>query len=173
MFIRSSWFVRIELAAMLLFAGPALGASLPGVAGRDYPAFVLRGQAELTWWGFDVYSARLWASPNGGAYAVEIHYRRDFSADQILDSTRGELDRLGYDAQRVNAWVEQLRSVIPAVRSGDYLIGVNVPGVGARFYSHRQMLGVVDDPAFARAFFSIWLGAGTRLPALREAWLDR
>ena len=30
---------------------------------------------------------------------------------------------------------------------------------------------VIADPAFARAFFSIWLGAGTRSPELREALL--
>jgi hypothetical protein len=29
----------------------------------------------------------------------------------------------------------------------------------------------VDDPAFAHAFFDIWLGRGTRAPSLRRSLL--
>ena len=45
------------------------------------------------------------------------------------------------------------------VKPGDTLCGIYLPDRGAR---------EVDDPAFARAFFDIWLAPGTRAPALRH-----
>ncbi|MGR5254599.1 chalcone isomerase family protein, partial [Vibrio astriarenae] len=54
------------------------------------------------------------------------------------------------------------------VKPGDTLCGIYLPDRGARFYANGQLTTEVDDPAFARAFFDIWLAPGTRAPALRH-----
>jgi hypothetical protein len=61
--------------------------------------------------------------------------------------------------------------LFPDVEKGRRLAGVNVPGTGARFYYEGRLLGSIDDPAFARAFFAIWLDERTRAPQLRESLL--
>ena len=51
------------------------------------------------------------------------------------------------------------------------ICSVYLPDRGARFYANGRMTTEVDDPAFARAFFDIWLAPGTRAPALRRRLL--
>jgi hypothetical protein len=48
-----------------------------------------------------------------------------------------------------------------------------VPGFGARFWRNGAPLGEVADPAFSRAFFSIWLDPRTSAPELRAALLGQ
>lgn len=43
----------------------------------------------------------------------------------------------------------------------------------AAFYHQGRLSGKVADPAFARAFFAIWLDARTRVPALRARLLGQ
>jgi hypothetical protein len=61
-----------------------------------------------------------------------------------------------------------MEQIFPDVRAGDTLIGVYRPGAGAQFYHQERLVGQIDDPEFARAFFSIWLDPRTREPRLRE-----
>lgn len=62
--------------------------------------------------------------------------------------------------------------IFPDVRPGDHIVGVQLPDE-ARFFYNDRSLGTVDDPAFARAFFAIWLDAKTSAPELRAALLKR
>jgi len=41
------------------------------------------------------------------------------------------------------------------------------------FYNQHRLLGAIDDPVFARAFFSIWLDPRTREPQLRARLLGQ
>jgi hypothetical protein len=54
------------------------------------------------------------------------------------------------------------------VEAGDQLVGVYLPGQGARFYNRSRRLASLDDPTFAQAFFAIWLDPRTRDAALRR-----
>ena len=76
----------------------------------------------------------------------------------------------GSEAQRA-AWLEKMRSIFPDVRDGSRLGGVFLPGRGVRFYRDGKELALVDDPAFAQAFFGIWLDPATSAPKLRAALL--
>ena len=44
---------------------------------------------------------------------------------------------------------------------------------GARFYQGDRLLGAIDTPGFAEAFFAIWLDTRTSAPDLRQALLHR
>ena len=59
----------------------------------------------------------------------------------------------------------------PDVQDGDTLVGINQPGVGASFYMNGKLLGEVNDPEFAKLFFSIWLHPNSSQPAMRNAML--
>jgi hypothetical protein len=75
------------------------------------------------------------------------------------------------DEATLARWAQQMQRIFPDVAAGDRLVGVNLPGVGARFYDARGAIGTVADPAFARAFFDIWLAPSTSEPAMRGALL--
>lgn len=175
------------LAAVSAFAGAAAASSPPAIIGGQPPAHVrpyvgdapLAGSGRLTWFGLHVYDAALYAparldpaNPTAQGFVLELTYARRLEGKGIADASRDEIERLGFgsEAQRAR-WHEQMLTLFPDVEKGRRLAGVNVPGAGVRFYFDGRFLGSVDDPAFARAFFAIWLDERTKAPQLRDSLL--
>ena len=180
-----------RLAAVLLAAASTVGtpavANPAASAGTQAPAPVreyvgdapLAGAGRLTWYGLHVYDAALYAparlepaNPTAQGFVLELTYARRLAGKDIADASRDEIERLGFgtEAQR-SRWHEQMVKLFPGVEKGRRLAGVNVPGTGARFYFDGRFIGSIDDPAFARAFFAIWLDERTKAPQLRESLL--
>jgi hypothetical protein len=180
-----------RLAAVLLAAASTV--AIPTVANpatsadTQAPAHVrkyvgdapLAGAGRLTWYGLHVYDAALYAparlepaDPTAQGFVLELTYARRLAGKDIADASRDEIGRLGFgtEAQR-SRWHEQMVKLFPGVEKGRRLAGVNVPGTGARFYFDGRFIGSIDDPAFARAFFAIWLDERTKAPQLRESLL--
>ena len=137
------------------------------------------GTGRLTVWGFQVYDARLWAQPGFRAanfdrapLALELSYLRAFKAEEVAERSIKEMRRSKpvSDVQ-ASRWIADLLRVIPDVRSGDRVIGVHQPGVGAAFWVNGKNTGEIQDAEFARLFFGIWLSPNTSEPKLREALL--
>jgi hypothetical protein len=158
---------------------PGLRAALPPPVTTYLGDARLAGQGRLTWFGFHVYDARLYVGPAAGPvdplrqpFVLELTYARRLRGDAIADTSRGEIERLGFgDEPRRARWLEQMRRIFPDVERDTRLAGVHQPGVGVRFYRDGRFVGAVDDPEFARAFFSIWLDERTREPGLRAQLL--
>ena len=82
------------------------------------------------------------------------------------------MQKLGYgSAEQRAAWLGKMTTLFPDVQEGTHITGINLPGVGARFYLDGKVLGEVADPEFARAFFAIWLDPKTTAAKLRAALL--
>ena len=137
------------------------------------------GTGRLTVWGFQVYDARLWAQPDFRAanfdrapLALELSYLRAFKAEEIAERSIREMrhSKSVSDAQ-ASRWTADLLRVIPDVRTGDRVMGVHQPGVGAAFWVNGKNTGEIQDAEFARLFFGIWLSPNTSEPKLREALL--
>ena len=146
------------------------------------PAARLAGEGALRWLGLRIYDARLWVGPRGldpdrigtDAFALEISYARSLSGAAIAERSAAEIARLDLAAsegQRIG-WLERMGAIFPDVRAGDRIAGVFDPRAGTRFFLNDRPIGSVADPAFARAFFGIWLDARTAAPQLREALLQ-
>ncbi len=134
------------------------------------------GAGEMTWFGLRLYDAQLWspapAVTGTAPYALALTYARDFSAERLVDTSVDEMRRLGSrDEATLTRWRAELARVFPDVRKGDVIVGVYWPERGAAFYHRGQLTGEVRDPAFARAFFGIWLDPRTRAPELRTRLL--
>ncbi len=166
----------IAIAVWMTLIAPAGAASesekLPAPPARY--ALQPVGQGTLTWFGLRVYDAALWA-PDGTLdfsrpFALVVRYARALDGKSIAERSIEEIERLGAGspAQR-RAWAALLRSAIPDVEAGDQITGVHRPGEGSRFYLNGRLLGEIDDAAFSRAFFSIWLDPRTSAPELRAA----
>ncbi len=166
---------RRTLAPLLLCWALSAAAmvELPGTLESEGAPLRLLGSGRMSWFGLHIYDAALWAprSPVGfdTPFALVLRYTREFKGERIAERSVVEIERLGYrDRQQLARWGEAMKRLFPDVRAGEKLTGVYRPGRGAAFYHDDRPLGAIDDPEFARAFFSIWLDPRTREPKLRE-----
>ena len=134
------------------------------------------GSGEFRRFGFLVYEATLWADgddPLRPPLALKLTYKRNINGGDIAEASVKEIRNLGVaDEARLRGWGEQMAKIFPDVRPGDHIIGVQFPDA-ARFFHNDRSIGSVEDPAFARAFFAIWLDERTSAPDLRAALLQR
>ncbi|HSO08197.1 MAG TPA: chalcone isomerase family protein [Pelomicrobium sp.] len=172
-----------------LFLSAALAATVAGVAVANVmhpplpeplresaPQLRPLGQGTLTWFGLTIYDSTLWVAGSRWSmdqpFALDIRYQREIAGSRIVRSSVDEIRRIGWrDGDRLARWEREMARVFPDVKAGDRLVGVNVPGLGARFYGNNGFIGEIADPEFAQAFFGIWLSPGTREPDLRAALL--
>jgi hypothetical protein len=139
----------------------------------------LAGEGRLTWLGFHVYDAQLFAparfsldDPLRQPFVLELTYARKLEGKSIAAASRDEMQRMGLGTSEQQArWLARMEALFPDVDKGRRIAGVNQPGAGARFYVDGLFAGSVEEPEFARAFFAIWLDPRTRAPRLRESLL--
>lgn len=139
----------------------------------------LAGKSRLRIWGFQVYDARLWVAPGfkadklaDHAFALELDYLRAFDAVDVAERSILEMRRSQPISEaQAKAWTAQMLRVIPDVKKGDRIMGVNRPGVGVLYLVNGKPTGEIRDAEFARLFFGIWLSPKTSEPQLRSALL--
>jgi hypothetical protein len=173
--------------ALLLLTGALLAGTMAPAQAQPEPTLTAAlqdkaalGQARLRVWGFQVYDATLYARAGFDAqrfeeqrFALELAYLRAFEGGDIAQRSIDEMKRLAtIDEATAARWLEAMRRLFPDVKAGDRITGVHVPGIGARFYLNGRLLGAVDDDAFSRQFFGIWLSPRTSQPAMRETLLQ-
>ena len=159
----------------LLLAVFAVNARLDPVP--ELPGSEPVGTGEFTWLGMTVYQATLYA-PDGvyepqRPHALRIRYAFSFSRERLARTSVQEIERIYGPQQDGQQLMRRLSAVFRDVAKGDQIIGVHHPGEGAAFYSAEGLLGRLDDPLLAEAFFAIWLDPRTREPDLRERLLGR
>jgi hypothetical protein len=138
-----------------------------------------KGSGPLKFFGFKAYDATLWlpAASAGNfsfnrAFALEIVYNTFVKASDINNTSLIEISRISAATpEQVQAWSTYMTGLFVDVKSGDRLLGVHVPGAGARFFLNGRLLGETPDAAFSEAFFKIWLDPKARKPELRAALL--
>ena len=163
--------LRLTLRSLLL----AVCLSSAGSFASVPEGWRLLGSGEMRWFGFKLYDARLWVPPavtgervQEASFALELRYARDIPSARLVDASLEEMQRFGpAEAAELASWRETLGRVFPNVQTGDIIIGRHDPQRGAEFFHQGRATGRIDDLAFARRFFAIWLDPRTREPALR------
>ena len=136
-----------------------------------------QGHGRFRWFGLTIYDAELltaqplrddqWPQQTFG---LRLTYARALRGAEIAKSSLQEMEKLGIvPAAQRDAWLQRMTALFPDVNQGDAITGVNLPNRGIRFWRTDRPLGTVDDPVFARAFFSIWLDPKTTAPELRKS----
>lgn len=162
-----------------LITSIALVASTAGTVLASTDPLRLHGEGSLRWFGLKIYEARLFAPQQfvpqqsfNAAFALEITYARNFLGEKIAQVSIDEIKRLGIGSTpQHEQWLSQMKGLFPSVKPGDQLRGVHQPGQGAEFFFNGKPIGMIRDPEFSRAFFSIWLDPNTAEPGLRRALL--
>lgn len=172
---------RIACAAVAwsAFAACAAGGqSLPDMLRAEHPELSVAGDGAMRFIGFKVYDIRLWA-PGGKfrpdePYALELVYAMNFKGADIASRSVDEMRGQGRGPEeKLQRWGARMARIFPDVKPGDTLIGLLIPGVGARFYSRDRLIDTVADPEFGAAFFDIWLSEKTSAPDVRKKLLER
>lgn len=138
----------------------------------------LLGSGDFTWFGVSLYTARLW-SPGmpmtwDQPFALELVYHRALSRDALVEASLKEMRRMAEarpDEPTLLRWSSEMRDAFVDVRPGMRITGLYHPGKGCTFFVDGQLRRRVEDPAFARAFFDIWLDPRTRDKELRQRLL--
>ncbi len=132
------------------------------------------GQGRMTYWGFTLYDAKLFASkdPKGGI-ALDIQYLRKFESKDLTKQTLDELKNLGIsDTQRAE-WAEPLARAFKTVQVGDSITAIRKPQGGTQFFYNGQFVSEISGESFSEAFFGIWLHPKTSAPQLRKVLLGQ
>jgi hypothetical protein len=162
----------LVLLASLIVSGPvhAKESLDPYVKGLQ-----LQGQGRMTFWGFDVYDARLYVGDQRGqtGFALDLNYLRSLKGSDITKRTIEEMQRLGVGEANRSTWGKKLDAIFPDVVSGSSLTAIHVPGRGTVFLHNGKSVGEIAGDDFAKAFFSIWLDPKTAAPKLRTALIGQ
>lgn len=145
----------------------AVSALLPGL--RAW------GSGKFRKFGFLVYEATLWAGESEQPtppLALGLTYTRHIEGKDIAEASVDQMRRFDVNDAQLERWGQQMMAIFPDVKPGDRIVGLQLPD-RARFFYNDQAIGEIDDPAFARAFFAIWLDPRTSEPSLRTALLQR
>ena len=171
------------LLLALLWASTATaapGGMVPAAIASAVPDARLAGQGSYRWFGMLIYDAELWVGHDGfraeapaqAPLALSLRYGRALEGRRIADASIDEIARqAGTTPDQRTLWRDKMRALFPDVQEGTRLTGIYQPGRGVQFFKDDQPLGSIDDAAFGRAFFAIWLGPATSAPALRSALL--
>jgi hypothetical protein len=132
------------------------------------------GQGRMTYWGFTLYDAKLYASKEAkGGIALDIQYLRKFEAKDLAKQTLDELKSLGIsDTQRAE-WAEPLARAFKTVQVGDSITAIRKPQGGTQFFYNGQFVSEISGESFSQAFFGIWLHPKTSAPQLRKVLLGQ
>lgn len=174
------------MAVSLFCAGPlqaqnVAGSSITADTG-SWQQWQTVGEAQLTWFIFDIYKSRL-KTPDGQytvssdvsphPFALEIHYQRDVSKQQLLDVTDEQWQKLGFTQSYRQQWISELNTMFPNIKSGDELTYLTDGKTGQLIYRQagrepHQTVGFVTDERLNDAFLSIWLSPDTEFPKFRQ-----
>ncbi len=163
-------FLCLFLSATILT--PTQAAADLGSAARSVPSAELVGKGRMTYLGFKVFDAELYA-PNGvysasSPFALKLTYLRNFKGQDIAESSVKEIRRQGgASAGQLASWEKQMLAIFPNVSPGQSITGVRTAKGSTAFFLDGRKIGTISDAAFTKKFFSIWLGNKTRNPGLR------
>lgn len=162
---------------------PAATASpVPAYIVREMPDARAAGRGRLTWFGLQIYDARLYVPERGfdasdfasQRFALELTYARRLDGKSIAERSQGEIEKLGFGTEDQRAaWLREMSKIFPDVAAGQVLAGFHLPNGATRFFFEGRFIGAIADPAFGHAFFAIWLDPRTSAPKLRTELLQR
>jgi hypothetical protein len=166
---------KIALLTLLLCAPFPAWAAPPEIASvikADKPY----GEGHMNFLFIRAYNARFWTDADGWSLeapsAMEITYGMSFDTSDLVERTIKEMKNVdpGLSDAEVAKLTPQLNKVYPAVKSGDRLMALYVPGKPIAFFHNGTPTGSIDN-SYARDFFGLWLLPNTSSPSLRAKLL--
>ena len=176
---------RILLFALLAVSLPAVevdGVAVPDeaqIAGAPVP---LRGAAMMTYkWVFDLYVAGLYIAKDSAdpvatsPKRLRMDYVRDIPREKMVEATDETIGRglTTEQATAIHATQQTWNALYPAPKKGEHLTFDHLVDGTLIMALDGKELGRVQDEAFARALFAIWIGTEPVKESVRDALIGR
>lgn len=168
-----STFAKLSVLALpVLLLTPAVAAASSCATDQLEP-LQLVGETRLSVLFWDVYDARLYsdtgAYQDAGRRALRLDYLRDIEADELVETTKEEWERLDYAINdEAQSWLDKLGEIWPDVSEGDCITLVETSNGYAEFYGNSGLLGEVENKEFTQKFLDIWLSENSRFEDERD-----
>tara|TARA_R110002096_G_scaffold13392_4_gene47572 strand:- start:328 stop:834 length:507 start_codon:yes stop_codon:yes gene_type:complete len=147
----------------------ALAAAMPQEVTTALPQAKPVGSAKVSFLFWRVFEANLWSDADEFSWqrplALSLVYRRDFSAQELTDSSIQEMDRLtDWSRQDLATFRTDLAPCMANVGDGDRITAVGRSEDSVEIYLNGQQRCSLEQPGLRRAFFSIWLSQNSKFP---------
>ena len=131
------------------------------------------GEAKLKVLFWDVYNSSLYSQT--GEYqseqfpqALKINYLRDIDAEDLIQRTQDEWQKLGIKKETFATWIPMLSEIFPDIKKGDILL-LNVDkNQQSEFFFNGKTIGKITDQTFGKSFLRIWLDENCSYPKVRN-----
>ncbi len=138
-----------------------------------FPNLKKVGEAKLKVLFWDVYNSSLYNQT--GEYQAEhfpqvlkIDYLRDIDAEDLIDRTQEEWERLGLAPAIYAPWLPLLTNILPNIKKGDTIL-LNVDkDQQSEFFFNNKTIGKINDQSFGKSFLRIWLDENSSYPKVRN-----
>jgi hypothetical protein len=172
---RVAFFVFVTLFG---FASLAAAMARPTELGGEISAAKPYGSGSLSWLVFTAYDATLWTdAPQwsmNAPFALTLRYRMSFTTEELVERTAEEMKKVAPNLSKeaIARYASALTRAFPAVKDGDRITALHMPGRGVRFFRNGVSTAEIADGTFADPFFGVWLSPRTSEPRLRAALLN-
>ncbi len=166
----------IFTTASALAAPPIVPKPLPAPVQSQAPGIRPLGRGRQTVWGIRVYDATLWVVGDrfvpAEPHALDVEAGKSVSADTLVKTSMDEMSRLKLgNAAQLAAWRQELKRLMPSVRSGDQVV-IFCPNEGSTLiYYNGRSQGEVDDATLCPAIMNVWLHPASQSPEMRKSLL--
>jgi hypothetical protein len=170
--------VLIAAVAIATMTVAALAMARPPELTTTISATKPYGSGSLTWLVFTAYDATLWTDAAqwsmNAPFALTLRYRMSFSTEELVERTVEEMAKMSpaIPKDALSRYTTALNRAFPAVKDGDRITALHVPGQAVRFFHNGRPTAEVRDATFADSFFGIWLSPKTSEPKLRARLLS-
>ena len=130
------------------------------------------GEAKLKVLFWDVYNSSLYNQ--SGVYqaenfpqALKISYLRDIDAEDLIERTQDEWDKLGIKKVTFNQWIPLLTNIFTDIKKGDTLLLRVSENQQSEFFFNGKTIGKITDQTFGKNFLRIWLDKNCSYPKVR------
>ena len=130
----------------------------------------ISGAAHFRYWGFRVYSAALYYSPDVAASAkgpwgegdieLKLSYYRSFDEEDFIKSGESLMQQNPHvEFEKIRAQSQLMNSLYRSVSPGDIYSIFFRPGKGTELRLNGKLLGGVPGDDFGRAYLGVWLSS--------------
>lgn len=131
------------------------------------------GEAKLKVLFWDVYNSTLYSQT--GEYqaelfpqALKINYLRDIDADDLIERTKEEWQKLDIKQDTYQQWLPMLTEIFPDIKKGDTLLLKVSENLQSEFFFNGKAIGKIADESFGQSFLRIWLDENCSYPKVRN-----
>ena len=131
------------------------------------------GEAKLKVLFWDVYNSSFYSKT--GEYqaeqfpqALKINYLRDIDAEDLIERTQDEWEKLGIKQVTFSQWIPLLTNIFPDIKKGDTLLLSVSENQQSEFFFNGKTIGKITDQTFGKSFLRIWLDENSSYPKVRN-----